>query len=347
METIMQKEIIEQPVAAAKTLEYLRENQDELLGFFSDSNKKILFIARGTSDNVANYGIFGFPIFLGRQSYSLSPSLLNNYSVNMDLSDSLVISISQSGETNEIVDATKKAINLGAKVLAITNSGNSTLAQIANVSVVTPAGKELAVPATKSYTSALIVIAWLIANLSRSPELVQLVDQVPELLTKQLELVSVGDEIINLLAASETAVFASRGLAMGAAFEAALKLKETCGINSSGLSVADLVHGPIAALSSEVPLIVLSADRKSVIYSGLIDLMARAIKLNAPIVTLGDFFPEDQAQHHIGTELGSGFEFIAPIVLAAPGQLLANRVSLARGLNPDSPIGLNKVTKTA
>lgn len=347
METIMLSEIKEQPDVMTNSLQYLETLKPAFQNLVAENDRQILFIARGTSDNVANYGIFAFPSVLGRQAYSLSPSLLNNYDSKINLSDSLVIAISQSGETNEIVSATAKAKQLGAKIVAITNNSKSSLAGISDLIIATPAGKEEAVPATKSYSGALLVIAWMVANLANSEDLKSKVAKVPFLLTRQIHDIKIPEPVITLLANSETAVFAGRGFAMGAAYEAALKLKETCGINATGLSVADLVHGPIAALSPEVPLVVMSGDSASEIYPGLVDLMERAKELSAPIITIGDFKPGHQSSLHLESGLGSGLEFLAPLVLAIPSQLLANYVSLARGLNPDHPIGLKKITATA
>lgn len=347
METMMISEIKEQPDVMSKTLRYLESLKPAVTNLFANNDRKIIFIARGTSDNVANYGIFAFPSVLGCEAYSLSPSLLNNYDAKIDLSGSIVIAISQSGETNEIVSATAKAKQLGAKVIAITNNSNSSLAGISDLSIATPAGKEEAVPATKSYTAALLVVAWMVANLANSEDLKSKIANVPALLIRQVKDLEIPEPVITLVAKSETAVFAGRGFAMGAAYEAALKLKETCGINATGLSVADLVHGPIAALSPEVPLVVMSGDSDSEIYPGIVDLMERAKGLSAPIITIGDFKPEHKSSLHIEGGLGSGYEFLAPLVLAVPSQLLANFVSLARGLNPDNPVGLKKITATA
>ena len=134
---------------------------------------------------------------------------------------------------------------------------------------------------------------------------------------------------------------------MGGAFEAALKLKETCSINAIGTSVADFVHGPIAALSPSVPLVIFSGSVFSPIYEGLVDLMKRASVLGAPIITLGAFNEDDKSQLHIATQSAGRSELVAPLLVAIPSQFLAATVADAKGLDADNPIGLRKITQTA
>lgn len=346
MSRLMRSEIAEQPDVLLRTLRDLAQSKAALAQLSNKSFSRILFIARGTSDNVAAYGLFLAPMLSGLEAYSLSPSLLNSYQLEPDLSGALVIAISQSGETQEIVEAAGSARALGATVIAITNNGVSSLERIASVCLVTPAGKELAVPATKTYTSALMALAWCLGTLFENNELLLQLERLPEILEQQLADTRISSEIVATLAESRTCVMAGRGLTMGASFEAALKLKETSGINAIGTSVADLVHGPIAALSSEVPLLVISGGSDSPVYAGLLDLIKRAKALGAKVVTLGDFKPGDQSLMHISTPIFAGAEWVAPLWLAIPSQLLAAGVADYRGVDADNPAGLKKVTQT-
>lgn len=346
MSEFMIQEINQQPLSHQATINALLQSADEIEAVFNNS-KSIVFIARGTSDNVANFGLFAFPILSGKRAYSISPSLLNNYQVQQDFSDAIAIAISQSGETNEIVSATEIAKKHGATIVSITNTPGSSLQKIAHFGFVTPTGKESAVPATKSYSTALLAMAWFAASAAKNEQLKSEILQLPNLVEQQLGVGLVPDKVVQLLANSQSAVFAGRGIAMGAAFEAALKLKETSGQSATGMSVADLVHGPIAALNANVPLVVVSGSRNSPIYPGLIDLIDRASKMGAPIVTFGDFKKEDQAPLHIPMGVEDFPELLSPILLAVPSQLLALKVSQEKGLNPDSPLGLKKITETA
>jgi glucosamine--fructose-6-phosphate aminotransferase (isomerizing) len=347
MSLLMRKEINEQPEAIRKTLTAVQDLDLGLNQLAEKNLEKIVFIARGTSDNVATYGLFLIPIIANVEAYSISPSLLNSYGVEVDLRKTLVIAISQSGETQEIVSAAKTAKSLGASLISITNNKDSSLENISDVCLITPAGKETAVPATKTYTSALAGLAAIVSRVFDKPNLLDLVSKVPSLMESQLSEFKTNQKVVELLAAADTAVFAGRGIELGAVFEAALKLKETSQINVIGTSVADFVHGPIAALSKSVPLVILSADTNSPVYPGLIDLVQRARATRSPIVTIGCFLDNDKEEMHVPIGVFSELELIAPLVLAIPTQLLAADVSDFKGLNADSPTVLNKVTQTS
>lgn len=346
MSTVMRSEIAEQPLVAAETLKAVDALTEKLARANLSKPEKVLFIARGTSDNVASYGTFLIPVIAGIEAYSLSPSLLNSYQVKLDLRNTLVFAISQSGETAEIVRAARKAKDFGATVIGITNNSGSGLEKASDFCLVTPAGKELAVPATKTYSAAVIALAAICSFLFDSSELRDQLEMVPELMTKQLAAETIEPEIVKLLAGSRTTVFAGRGLALGGILESALKLKETCSINAVGTSVADFVHGPISALGPDVPLVIFSADSQSPIYPGLEDLIIRAQKTGAPVVTFGRFSKSSESNLHISVQAGSGMELISPLIIAIPSQLLAASVADEKGLNADSPIVLSKVTQT-
>lgn len=346
MSAVMRSEIAEQPEVMLKTLKAVEAMAAELSEVKASKPSKVLFIARGTSDNVAGYGLSLIPVVAGIEAYSISPSLLNSYKVTLDLKDTLVFAISQSGETTEIVQAAQKARGFGATVIGITNNPRSGLEKSSDLCLVTPAGKEIAVPATKTYTAAVIGLAAICAELFDAQELKQKLALVPAIMTKQLAGFAIDPQIVSLLADSRTAVFAGRGLALGAILEAALKLKETCSINAVGTSVADFVHGPISALGADVPLVIFSSDSKSPIYSGLEDLIKRAKKTGAPVVTFGLFEKSAESNLHIDILANAGSELIAPLLLAIPSQLFAADVADAKGLNADAPIVLSKVTQT-
>lgn len=347
MSLLMRKEINEQPEAIRKTINAVQALDSGLKQLAEKNFEKIAFIARGTSDNVAAYGIFLIPIIANVEAYSVSPSLLNSYGVEIDLTKTLVIAISQSGETQEIVSAAKLAKSLGGSIISITNNKDSSLEKISDVCLVTPAGKETAVPATKTYTSALAGLAAIVSLVFNKPNLLDLVSKVPSIMESQLDGFKINQQVVELLAGADTAVFAGRGIELGAVFEAALKLKETSQINVIGTSVADFVHGPIAALSESVPLVILSADTSSPVYPGLIDLVNRARATGSPIVTFGCFLETDKEDMHVSIGDYSELELIAPLLLAIPTQLLAANVSDFKGLNADSPKVLNKVTQTS
>jgi glucosamine--fructose-6-phosphate aminotransferase (isomerizing) len=346
MSAVMRSEIANQPAVALETLKAVDALAIKLESANLSSPSRVLFIARGTSDNVANYGSYLIPVISGIEAYSISPSLLNSYQVQLSLENTLVFAISQSGETAEIVQAASKAKEFGATVIAITNNLGSGLDKVSDFCLVTPAGIELAVPATKTYSAAVIALAALCAFLFDSKKLRSQLETVPALMSLQLEKFVLDEKIVELLASAATMVFAGRGLALGAILEAALKLKETCSINAVGTSVSDFVHGPISALGPKVPLVIFSADSDSPIYPGLEDLVTRAEKTGAPIVTFGLFKSAVPSALSISVLAQPGLELIAPLVIAIPSQLLAAAVADAKGLDADSPRVLSKLTQT-
>lgn len=346
MSTVMRSEIAEQPLVAAQTLKAVDALAKELAIHNLSSPARVLFIARGTSDNVANYGTFLIPVISGIEAYSISPSLFNSYQVELSLENTLVFAISQSGETAEIVQAAQKAKQWGSTVIGITNNRGSGLDKVSDFCLVTPAGPELAVPATKTYSAAVIGLAALCAFLFDAPKLRSQLEAVPELMTRQLEQFVVDKKIVKLLASATTMVFAGRGLALGGILEAALKLKETCSINAVGTSVSDFVHGPISALGPGVPLVIFSSDPRSPIYPGLEDLAIRAEKTGSPIVFFGLFTQPVASTPIISVQAEPGLELISPLVIAIPSQLLAAAVADEKGLDADSPAVLSKVTQT-
>lgn len=346
MTSVMLREINEQPDAVAATIAQCLERRSELRDLFSRDFRSALFIARGTSDSVADFGQYLLAVELGIIATSASPSIATAYGATVDLRDCVAIAISQSGSTLEIVETARWARDMGATVLAITNVAGSPLAELADLAIVTPAGRELAVPATKSYTTAVAALIAVAAIVADDRALEEALLRVPQLLRDQLRSGLPVDAMAAPFLHAQTAVFSGRGFANGAAREAALKLKETSGINAIGSSMADLVHGPIAALNAAVPLVILSADAGSPVTPGLIDLAARARAKEVPIIVLGDADAALASLADLHVPLQGGDERLAPLNLAIPTQLLAERVARLRGFDPDAPTGLSKVTQT-
>ena len=346
MTTVMLQEIHEQPQAIEATIAECERTADAIGAFIDGRHRSALFIARGTSDSVADYGQYLLATHLHLLGCSASPSIATAYRASVSLQDVLAVAISQSGSTAEIVETAAWAAASGADILAITNVPDAPLVHAAGLALVTQAGREQAVPATKSYTTAVAALVMAVATATHDAALRQDLDDMVARMRAQLADLPDVAPLVELLVHVDTAVFASRGYAAGAAREAALKLKETSGINAIGSSLADLVHGPVAAIGPDVPLVLLSADRRSPIHDGLGDLARRAHANGAPIIVIGDVDDDIAALATRMLALPPAPEHLAPLALAVPTQLLAEAVSRARGLNPDSPRGLSKVTQT-
>ena len=273
-----------------------------------------------------------------------SPSIATSYRSRLDLSGVLAVALSQSGQTEEIVDTLAWAGECGARTLAITNGPGSPLAAAAEVALVTEAGPERAVPATKTFTTQLAALAVLALGLGApldAGELQAVPDEIDRMLADGLDL----EPIVTELAGAAGVVVSGRGLAYSAALELALKLKEACYLHAMGLSYADLLHGPMAVVDAQTPAIIVAAGSGPVL-AGTIDLARRVTATGARAYAIGGGpgLAEVSSRALPGPRLP---EWLAPLGLIVPGQLLTEALARRRGIDPDRPRGLSKITQTA
>lgn len=341
--SLMRQEIEQQPEALRATIDALLPRRDEVAALAAQT-RQVLFIARGTSDNAAVYGSYLIQVQAGRMVSLASPSVATTYQARMDLSGVLAVALSQSGRTEEIVETLIWARDCGARTLAITNGGvSSPLAAAADVAFVTEAGTERAVPATKTFTTQLAALAVLGLGLGASldpGELRAVPDAIAQLLAAPTEL----EPIVAELAKVQGVVVSGRGFAYAAALELAIKLKEACYLHAMGLSYADLLHGPIAVVDADTPAIVVAADSGPTL-AGTVDLARRVTGAGAKAYGIGGG-PELAAACSAALAGPALPEWLAPIGLIVPGQLLTEALARRLGINPDQPRGLSKVTQT-
>ena len=341
--THMRTEIGQQPAALRATIGALLPRAAEAAVLARDT-RQVLFIARGTSDNAAVYGSYLIQAYAGRLATLASPSIATAYRSRVDLSGVLAVALSQSGKTAEIVETMAWASDCGAATLAITNGAASPLAETADVAFVTQAGTERAVPATKTFTTQLAALAVLAIGLGADldpGELRQAPDEIESLLAGPGDL----DPIVTELAGDHGVVVSGRGLAYAAALELALKLKEACYLHAMGLSYADLLHGPIAVVDAQTPAILLAAGSGPTLR-GTVELASRVTGAGARAYGIGG--GEQLAAACTRALPGPRLpEWLAPLGLIVPGQLLTEALSRRLGLDPDHPRGLSKVTQTA
>ncbi|SDU40343.1 glutamine--fructose-6-phosphate transaminase [Jiangella alkaliphila] len=343
--TIMAREIAEQPEAIARTLESLLPLRPELKTL-AEGRRVVLFVARGSSDNAAIYGRYLLEVHAGVPGGLAAPSVATHYHADLDLSEAVVVSVSQSGETEEIVETQAWAAAHGARTIAVTNDGGSALAGAADLALVTRAGAELAVPATKSYITQLVAMAVLADALSAKPGALDGdLDRVPGEVQRLIERREGVDEAAERLASTPETLVSGRGVTFGTALEAALKLEETCLRPVRGLSYADLRHGPIAVVDAEhVALLVSAADGPMV--AGMTEL-AHDLRRRGAAATIGiggdSGFAGAVDVSVPGPELR---ELVAPLALVVPAQLTVEALARRLGLDPDAPRGLSKVTQT-
>jgi glutamine---fructose-6-phosphate transaminase (isomerizing) len=342
--TFMRAEIAEQPAALRATIRVLLPRAAEA-GALARTTRQVLFIARGTSDNAAVYGSYLIQAYAGRLATLASPSIATTYRSRVDLSGVLAVALSQSGQTEEIVETLAWARDCGAATLAITNGAGSPLTETADVAFVTEAGTERAVPATKTFTTQLAALAVLAIGLGADLDPAEL-DRVPDEVEAMLAVTQKDlDPIVAQLAGDRGVVVSGRGLAYAAALELALKLKEACYLHAMGLSYADLLHGPIAVVDAQTPAILLAASSGPTL-DGTVDLARRVTGAGARAYGIGggDRLAAACTRALPGPDLP---EWLAPLGLIVPGQLLTEALSRRLGLDPDHPRGLSKVTQTS
>ena len=334
----MRLEIEEQPATLDRTFRDLRRPAAEARAMI-DARRSVLFFARGTSDNATTYGRYLFEIVGGRRTSSGSPSVATLYGATLDLSDTTAIFISQSGQTAELIDTAAWARRSGAATIAISNTSGSPLVDFCDLALVTSAGPEYAVPATKTHTAQLLTMAMLTSP-RWDRELAALGTTVFNLLGRLAELPSL-EEATSLLAAAHAIVCVGRGFSLASAQESALKLEETIGQVCLGLSAADFQHGPMAVLGARTPLLTFVPPDGPCV-TGLEQVESLAKQRGSPVIRIGASSLHGRC--HIPA--GQLSEEISPIGLSIVGQVLAENTARARGLDSDAPPGLTKVTQT-
>ena len=342
--TLMAAEIAEQPETLARTIDALLPLRGELRALTAD-RQHVLLVARGSSDNAGVYGRYLIEVHAGRGASLAAPSLATHYRVRRELSDTVVVSLSQSGETEEIVETQAWAAAAGARTLAITNAADSALARSADLALVTQAGHERAVPATKTYTAQLAAIAVLAdAFAPGTSPLEPALRRVPGEVQWLLDRPAGRDDAVCALVAADATLVSGRGLVYGTALEIALKLEETCLEPVRGLSYADLRHGPIAVVDPDAAVVLVAAQDGPMV-AGMTELATQLAALGAVTIGIGgDAGFRAACTHPLpGPDLPEG---VAPLGLVVPAQLVVEALARALGLDPDAPRGLSKVTQT-
>ncbi|MEU1594666.1 SIS domain-containing protein [Streptomyces sp. NPDC005708] len=340
---IMAGEMAEQPAVLRRILDAGAPRIQEVAREVAARKPRfVLLTARGTSDNAALYAKYLLEIRLGLPCGLTSMSTTTAYGARPDLTDVLVITVSRSGGSPDLVASTQAAREAGALTLAVTNNPDSPLAAVSEFHIDILAGPEKALPATKTYIASLLALYLFVEGLrggDGAPAKV-LPDLAGRLLARQ-------DEVRTLAARyrfAERMVITSRGYGYPTAKEAALKLMETSYIPALSYSGADLLHGPLAMVDNVSPVIAVVTDGKG--GAALRPVLDRLRGRGADLVVIG---PEDQVeQASAGFVLPTGGvpEELQPILEIIPLQLLAYEVTIARGQDPDAPRALAKVTQT-
>lgn len=304
--------------------------------------RAVLFVARGTSDHAALYAKYLVEIRHGLPAGLVSPSTMTAYGARPDLGDVLMIGISQSGGSPDLVRSLAVAREQGALTVAVTNDGSSALAQAAHAHVDVLAGAERSVAATKSYTAQLLAL-YLLLERVRDVDGRVAAAPLPDLGDALLER---GGEVVELAQRyrfAQRMLTTARGYSYPTAREAALKLMETSYVSAQAFSGADLLHGPLALVDPQVPVLAVVASGVGGAAMG--DVLPRLAERSADVCCVGHRGAVGAAA--VGFALPEGApEELSPLLEILPFQLLALHVAVGRGGDPDAPRGLSKITET-
>jgi len=335
---LMASEMAEQPARLASLLLRREEIASDVRSVVPAHLAGTVLVARGSSDHAATCGAYLLEMATSRPVSLASPSVLTLYRHRTDYSGHLLIAVSQSGQTPEIVEVVRHARAAGARTVAITNDGASPLAEAADLPVVLGAGQELAVPATKTVTAQFAAFAIIAQSLGEVGLGDEVADELPRQVAEVLADPGPAAALAEWLADADRLVTLARGLLLGAAREAALKIAETTSMLTTGFSSADLRHGPIAIASSKPPFIAFAhpGPARADVLDAVNELRTRgaSVRIVGPVE---------------GSDMGwpaAAPEILAPVLAVVRGQQLALSLARLLGRDPDAPAGLSKVTST-
>lgn len=296
----------------------------------------VIFAARGTSHNAAMYGKYLAAVHAGLPAGVAIPSAATLYDAEIDLRDCLVIGISQSGHTPDVLDYVKEARRRGAFTVAITDDETSPIAGTAHAVVTTHAGAEEDRPATKTYTSHVAALALFWAAWSGDDKLTAaLRDDVPAAMENVVGLEAKIKRIAPRYRSREHLVTVARGYNYATALETALKLRETCHLFAAAYSGADLMHGQIAGIESGLPAIVFVLPGMA--HGYMTDVVRQLKRRGLDVLVVG---PRSAATDLATVAIELPVEVpepASPLVAILPAQLLAYHLCKYMGLDPDSP----------
>jgi len=339
----MRTELGESPDVVERLLDTAAERVATVAANVRDRRIDVAVIAaRGTSDHAAIYAQYVLGARNGLVVAAATPSLSSLYEAPPRLGETLVLGISQSGRSPDVVAVLSDARRQGALTVAITNDATSELAAVGDVVIELGAGPELSVAATKTYLAEIAVVAMLSSALSGDAESATQLRAVPAAMRSVLDEESLVERLAAERAAIRECVVLARGFHYATAREWALKLKELTGVLADPYSGADFQHGPITLVDDGSPVLAVATTGPAL--DGMTELLGRLRERGADVLALSD----DAAILAIGdgVPLPAMPEWLAPLVAIIPAQLFAYHLALARGLDPDAPRHLTKVTRT-
>jgi glucosamine--fructose-6-phosphate aminotransferase (isomerizing) len=341
----LKSEIFEQPSVLARLLDSQMKGVQEIARTVRQRGIDYIFLAaRGTSDNAGLYAKYLWGAFNQMPIALAAPSLFSIYGKPPALRNALVVGISQSGQSPDIIGVVAEGKRQGVPTLVITNDPKSPLAQASEFVIDICAGSEKAVAATKTYTAQLLAIAMLSVGVSEDSDRLAALQRVPELVEEALALDEAIERATERYRYMSQCVVLGRGYNYATAYEWALKLKELAYVVAEPYSSADFQHGPIAIVEHGFP--VLAVVPGGAVYADMLSVLRHlAGDRGAELVVISD---EDEALALARTplRLPAVPEWLSPLVSIVPGQLFSYYLTRAKGLDTEAPRGLYKVTQT-
>ena len=339
-------EIAEQPERIKSLLASQRKNVERIASAIKKRNIEYVFLAaRGTSDNAGRYANYLLGAVNGLPLALATPSLFTYYKRPPTLKNALVVGVSQSGKSPDIVSVLEEGRKQGCLTLSITNETNSPLAQASDFVLDIQAGVEKAVAATKTYTTELMSVAMLSAALSGNKTLWTELSKVPGWMKQSLKQNDFISQVAQRYRYIDQTVVLGRGFNYATAFEWALKLKELTYIIAEPYSSADFAHGPIAMVESGYP--VFAVVSKGKVFNSMLEMLTRLRSdISAELIVISNdkrALSLAQVPLSIPTDVP---EWLSPLVNILPAQLFAYHLTIAKGFNTEQPRSIRKVTET-
>jgi len=338
------REIREQPVSLLRLLDHVDEYARIAERACKSGTTLVRMVGHGSSDNAASFGVYAFGLLPGWSAMRDSISLSVYYGAELDLTGSCVLALSQSGQTPDVVDYVERARARGAFTIAVTNDVDSELAAAAEAVLPLAAGREQAVAATKTYTAQIAALALLAAHAAGEGRAyadgiratATLLDDLLPVLEREASATAVALAFVGRM------FVIGRGPEFATAREISLKLLETCRVAAEPLTATDLAHGPVAAVDGLFPVWTIAADDEAL--PAVREAAARARAAGATIIASGTAADAVEGAAFRLPVPRPPLQLLAPLLLVAPGQVMAWALARAKGLDPDRPNGLSKVT---
>jgi glucosamine--fructose-6-phosphate aminotransferase (isomerizing) len=344
--SLMLREIRQQPQVLERTLRSELKKIERLRKLIEQRRPRMIVLAaRGTSDNAALFGRYLLEIATAIPVSLAAPSIHTLYGAKLDYREALVVGISQSGESTDTNLVVERARAQGALTIGVTNEPESSLAGLAEHVLHVRAGREKSVAATKTYTGQLLLM-YLLAYACGAPVSLEELRRLPEWVSAALGIEPVIAALSERYRFMDHAVVVGRGLNYANAYEFALKLMETCYVVAERFSSADFLHGPIAMVESAFPVFLFAPS--GVTWAAMKELIAKVQGLGAETLLISDLANREAGAAgsrmiHLPLRLE---ELYTPIPYIIPAQLFAASLAAQKGLNPDQPRTLTKVTRT-